>query len=288
MSSSRCRVVGEVSRRYIGGSGRIRWLASSSYRREREVPRRSRAPVWALALSTSLVLAREVLADEDKVDRPWLREIRAVFERTFTPREIEANELPDEDEQTIEDRGSHSVYGYVPFASGEILLTDVLALAHDDVFFDLGSGCGALVAQAALLHGVTRAVGVELASKRHALACECLDELAYNAHATQAGGPSWQQRVQLVHGDLLEADVSDATAVWIAGLCFPPQLMEAIAHKLEHEAPHLRVVATLRAFPPEALRSLHLREERFIPMSWTDEGARGTRVFVYRRRSLDE
>lgn len=57
------------------------------------------------------------------------------------------------------------------------------------------------------------------------------------------------QDVKLVEGDMLAADVGEATHIFLSSLCFGPQLMEQITEKLSKEAVKLQCLATLRALP---------------------------------------
>lgn len=182
-------------------------------------------------------------------------------------------------------------------------------------FFDLGSGAGKLVCQMALelaAHAgsddsrlprpTVTTTGVELSPSRHEAAVRAKEALLSRLHTEQRMGgrqpslsPPWSV-VELVHHNFLEADLSTATHVYVASLCFPPALMEALEDKLVRHAPRLQCVATLQRFPndlsstpvptpldgkdrPPPSRRSHLPTSHYVEMSWT--APFGCAVHVY-------
>ncbi|CAK0834695.1 unnamed protein product [Prorocentrum cordatum] len=150
---------------------------------------------------------------------------------------------------------------------------DTLGPGSDLVFFDLGSGVGRLVAQAYLeWPAVRRAVGVELSAERAARGTAAWAALAASGEALAlrrgalslrpeggggAPGCSPAADVQLLEGDLLLADLAEATHVYLSSLCFGDALLARVAERLVRDAPRLRAVASLRALPsgrPPGLR----------------------------------
>ena len=95
-------------------------------------------------------------------------------------------------------------YEKVPYVTSPIEVVDrMLELAdvkHGDVVFDIGSGDGRMVIQAAKKYGV-KGVGIELDSR--------LVELA----RTEAKRQGVDQLVEFRQGDALKADISAATVV---------------------------------------------------------------------------
>ena len=184
---------------------------------------------------------------------------------------------------------------------GEITRDGFAALAHDlrvslcagDVFADLGSGLGRSVFQAASDFGVRRAVGIEMAASRHALAASKLAGLRDSDVIS---------RCLLVQGDCsdaalwsvapgADAPLAEASVIYIASLLFSSELMTRLAQRIVEMAGNgqssLRVVATLKRFRRGALRRARLRERlppAFIDMSWSPSMGPGQPVYIYVRR----
>jgi hypothetical protein len=115
-------------------------------------------------------------------------------------------------------------------------------------FVDLGSGTGRLVAQAFMeLPRARRCVGIELDRSRHAAAAHSWEESKHAARRVREGHHFDSARMhscatlELLEGDLFELDVSEATHVFVASLCFSPTMMERLAAKLACEVPYSSV-----------------------------------------------
>jgi hypothetical protein len=154
------------------------------------------------------------------------------------------------------------------------------------VFFDLGSGVGKLVTQSYLeLPRLRRAVGVELEASRHDSAIRAwsaTDEQARilrDSLVNQAAVFCTDATVQFIQGDLFHVDVSDATHVYVASLCFSSEMMERLADKLLNEASCLEVVATLKQFPKRFEGGKPAKE--YVEMSWTRSRGVGCAVYFY-------
>ena len=181
--------------------------------------------------------------------------------------------IPEDEEDAIDASGGHECYGELT-VEGTSELLQLVPLARDDVFFDLGSGAGRVIAQIAMQRPEVRAVGIELSQTRHAVACAALERLAPAPH-----------RAAAVHGDILAAPCDGATVVFIAGLLFDDGFMRRLGERLA-ALPRVRAIATLRPFPADTvarLASLGL-EERAGPAQLTCTWA-VQRVYVYERRS---
>ncbi|CAJ1339453.1 unnamed protein product [Effrenium voratum] len=174
-----------------------------------------------------------------------------------------------------------------------------LCSSTESVFADLGSGVGtppvfsydrkqvSEAAQAYLEWPVLRSRGVELSVSRHRRALEAweallLSEEAYELRRQALGlrgisrEPDPLEEVQLLQGDLLDADISDVTHIYLSSLCFSESMMFEVAHKLQKEAVHLRGLASLRPLP-RAGGAARLLE---LPMSWSQRG-KGSITYLY-------
>jgi precorrin-6B methylase 2 len=132
-------------------------------------------------------------------------------------------------------------------------LADVRAT---DVVYDLGSGEGEIVIEAARRSGA-RAVGVELDHER-------IENAARNAAAAGV-----TDRVAFIERDLFEVDIGDATVVTLYLL---PELMQRLKPKLLRELrPGTRIVAhdfPLPDWPPEQVIEVPLDRVRHV-YRWT-------------------
>jgi precorrin-6B methylase 2 len=135
-------------------------------------------------------------------------------------------------------------------------MLELAAVNPLDVVYDLGSGEGEIVIEAARRYGV-RAVGVELDAER-------MQNAARNA---AAAGVS--DRVTFVEGDLFEVDIGEATVVT---LYLFPALMQRLLPKLLHELrPGTRIVShdfRLPHWPPEKTVEVRLDRIRRVYL-WT-------------------
>jgi len=156
------------------------------------------------------------------------------------------------------------------------------------VFVDLGSGSGRLVAQAWLELApaavIRRAVGVELAPTRHAVAQSAWAAVVA-AGAAPTGGKVVSRAAQgpeFVLGSLLEWDPAEATHVYVASKCLPEHLLDALWVRLRDAAPRLEVVAFVEQVPRAAvaLAVAEGYEPQVVPvaMNWNE----GCRVVLYR------
>ena len=174
--------------------------------------------------------------------------------------------------------GKSLTYGEVIPTSIEQHVIPQLDLKNGDVVVDLGSGTGKIPLQIALysqLNGINvRCRGIELAHERHVYA-----ELAYQ-HLSQVSLQDLSERMKLkssnqektysassspslllsslqdiankveaIEGDLLFADLSDVTVIFVNNTVFDPALMIKLSHLLADRSrvPKLRKLVLLRA-----------------------------------------
>lgn len=147
-----------------------------------------------------------------------------------------------------------------------VILDEMLRLAEirpDDVVYDLGSGDGRLVIAAAERHGA-RGVGVE----RHP------DLVVYSRSLAQTRGLA--DRVRFVEGDVLQANVRDATVVMMYLL---PRLVVQLVPKLRAELPvGARIVShdyPLEPWRPDRTLLFDVEEKEAI------NGTVETKLFYY-------
>jgi len=203
-------------------------------------------------------------------------------------------------------------------------------------FFDLGSGTGKLVGQVVLElpHEIVgKATGIELSPSRHESAIRAREALfqwprrsnnaadlsdmiqmdsedgdnSYDFSVSEESIIRSTNKLELLEGDLFDVDLSTATHVYVASLCFPENLMLRLENRLQlllqqqqrqkgsasqkargdnarnESSRHqngsvLKCVATLQPFPNNlgGIRPVI----RFMEMSWTKP--LGCAVYLYR------
>lgn len=138
-------------------------------------------------------------------------------------------------------------------AYGELLPESAAALlgwlrpGPEDAFFDLGSGTGKLVLQAACTTGAGLAVGIELSRFRHRVALDVRARLLDRLPPREA--ERLRRRLRFRCEDFTRADLSSATIAWAGSTCFPEPLLLALARHLRRTAPRLRALLTTRPLP---------------------------------------
>mmetsp|Transcript_23932 Transcript_23932/g.76999 ORF Transcript_23932/g.76999 Transcript_23932/m.76999 type:complete len:222 (-) Transcript_23932:268-933(-) len=101
------------------------------------------------------------------------------------------------------------------------------------LFFDLGSGNGHVVLYAAIVDNASTFVGIEMAPTRVRVAQEARDHL--HASYPELG---LERRVTFFEGDMLDADLRRADAVFVSSLALGPTLRNSLAAKLRRECHH--------------------------------------------------
>jgi hypothetical protein len=144
-------------------------------------------------------------------------------------------------------------------------------------FIDLGSGLGKVVMSAALAFPGLRCTGVELLTYRHEMAQVRLAEmLAAGAAENRNVAAAVARRIRLLRQDMFEADVSDASLVYVYSTCFAP-LMDRLTDKLARELQPGALVTTV-TFPMQHPAFELVKQFSPPTVAWTT-------VYLYRRRS---
>jgi len=167
-----------------------------------------------------------------------------------------------------------STYGEISYDSAQQLLADSdINFGKNDVFYDLGSGVGKLVVQVYLNTPVAKSVGIELSPTRHKRTQRIADRLKkYNKIDND-------RVISFLEGDFLEADLSDATIIFICSTCYAPTLLEQLVSKFSKLKKGLRVIS-LKELPDYQKYNFKLIKEYRLPMTWSKQ--KGSVVFVYR------
>ena len=188
----------------------------------------------------------------------------------------------------------HSLtYGEVEPGSVADVLIPLLDLGPSDVFYDLGCGTGKIPIQVALQTNCKASKGIEIMHDRVQEGKKALECLRRNYNSV-----FWKNdRVVIAQGDLQsppsEADLSDATVLFINNVCFDPALMQVVMGILD-EHPKIRRVVTLRKLCERhrerrcaskgyaCCHFIHPPPETSVSVSW----AHDTSAFLYIRKQL--
>lgn len=171
-----------------------------------------------------------------------------------------------------QDRGSvcaddfSLVYGEVIFKS----FLELLELAHpkkNDVFYDLGSGTGKAVIAAALTQPFSKCVGIELLPSLYKASESVL------SHMSQ----EFISKIEFIHGDLFDLDISKADIVFINGTGFFGEAFDALQHKLETLKSGSRIIITSKTLKNFKQRLLH-QDLHLMSWGWAQ-------VSIYQKQS---
>eukprot|EP00927_Polykrikos_kofoidii_P057893 TRINITY_DN52123_c0_g1_i1.p1 TRINITY_DN52123_c0_g1~~TRINITY_DN52123_c0_g1_i1.p1 ORF type:complete len:364 (-),score=64.74 TRINITY_DN52123_c0_g1_i1:52-1041(-) len=128
---------------------------------------------------------------------------------------------------------------YLAMPVDDILAHQGFALGRTSRLCDLGAGMGRPLLRAALKYPGLHAVGVELSDTRWRSGCNALRQLSMILHRPVSRPRNrLLGKVELRRGDLMQADVADATHIFVFGTCFPTEMMVALQWKLLRELPH--------------------------------------------------
>lgn len=179
-------------------------------------------------------------------------------------------------------------YGEITQAAAVTLLSDPhVHFPRGGVFFDLGSGLGKFVVDAAILVGARRAVGVELSSLRFNMGCATFSKIEGTLRKSGKGSLD-TRRIELHRGDMLQTQLEElqhADVVYVASLCFRPAMMKELQNMLVRRLRAGTRVVSLRRFPQpdtskEAPANLNFVAKLRAVMDWNDP-ADPNPIFVY-------
>lgn len=151
------------------------------------------------------------------------------------------------------------VYGEINFTSF-IALLSLVKPDKNTVFYDLGSGIGTAVLACAMVFDVRKSCGVELFPILHHAACEQKNRLAnltlYNARA---------QTIHFINGDILQANFSEATLIFINATSFFGETWMHISQRIEQTTQCTTVISTSKALKSSAFTITNIT---MVEMSW--------------------
>merc|ERR1712060_20070 len=161
--------------------------------------------------------------------------------------------------------GNAEGYGEMAPASVERMaaLLGVTNTTPTESFFDLGSGTGRLVMHMAVKGYARLATGVELNGGRHGFAIELAASALPQGMPFAAGNvtdsgvaiihkPNHNKRltgVHLYHGNMLDANISTATVLYMNPACLSCSTKRQLLQKVLHESAQLQYILTTSPLP---------------------------------------
>lgn len=184
-----------------------------------------------------------------------------IFSRTFSS--IDGSRISHKQRGEQKLKGSEFTYGEINF----LHFLPVLNYAADCqdgsslVFWDLGAGAGKVLIAAALAERFSRVCGVELLGGL----CEAGQEACARFEKV-AEEEKWQNKtiLEVVNGDMLKTDWSDADVIYASSICFPESLMNSILDK----AKSLKKGAILASLKMVDNESFKLIQGFKVKMTW--------------------
>jgi len=167
-------------------------------------------------------------------------------------------------------------YGEMAPASVEAMMAMLNASAQSPIksFFDLGSGIGRIVMHIAVKGYANLSTGVEMNKARHAFAAELAQAALPQGmpHAAGAVGEasnhSVASGVQLLQGDMLGANLTSATVLYMNPACLSCSTKRRLVQKILEECQDLRYILTTYPLPGIAGSDafVELKTESLSPM----------------------
>ena len=151
-------------------------------------------------------------------------------------------------------------YGEILYPSVIRLLSE-LNLTEQDVFYDLGSGLGKVVAQVFLLSLVKEAHGIEILTSLHEQAVQTAARIQCDLPEFFSG----DRKLQFTLGSFLQVPLTTATVVLLASPCFSPVILHPL-EKIIADAPNIDTVLSLQ--PIHRLHRLKLEKTILLECSW--------------------
>ncbi len=194
------------------------------------------------------------MASEGKDEK--LAELKRFFE------DVDSYNISFAERERLNLKGGDFVYGDTPFHIFLEILKAVDA-GEGDVFMDLGSGCGKCVFTAAIF--TKKAIGIELLPKF----------VEFCEDAKQKLGIS---NAEFRVGNIRDADVSEASIIYVTATTWSPAQMAAVKQRLQHAKKGARIISVTKSLDCSFLKKLQVKEFSY---AWSKEGEPYTYTFYF-------
>lgn len=162
------------------------------------------------------------------------------------------------------------------FVYGEVLTSSMAQLIEaaepqpGDVFYDLGSGSGKAVMTAGLYFPQMQAKGIEYIEEMHRFSKQMALTFSQLNHRSI-------DNITLLHGDLFEHDLSDASIVFINATGYFDDALDQLIDTLVLLPTGARIIISSKQLPERYFEEL--KSYPSVPMTWGH-----SQVTIYRRR----
>ena len=161
-----------------------------------------------------------------------------------------------------------TTYGEIKYIGGVDQIVEHLRLDSDDVFVDLGCGTGRAVVEMFLSTPVKRAIGYELVKERYDHAMEVRHLMMNNPLYMINKKSNSKRHLEFYNQNIVDADLSKATVVYLCSTCFSNDLLTIIVNKLA-KCKKLKAVFTLATLPASAVETANLILKDSFPVETT-------------------
>lgn len=166
------------------------------------------------------------------------------------------------------------VYGEILYSSWKAILDDIKPTDRD-VLYDLGCGVGKVAIQALFDTPIKQVIGVELSPTRAARA-QYIKKKLEQEHKIPP-----EKALNIYKQNMLDANLDDATIVYMCSTCYPDELMRDITTKLE-AIPAKNKVRIITLKPLSDTSVFSITKKYHLPMTWSKES--GSPVYLYERK----
>lgn len=201
-------------------------------------------------------------------------------------KDISGYGIPQKETELIKNEGGDPTYGQITYEGAAVLL-EHLNIDEDTVFYDLGSGTGALIWQTYLTTPAKKCVGVELSETRFKLAkstehyamelapaCFTFEKEMHKK--LKLGTIAWPAKKTMLfkQENMIKTDIKDARVIFMCATCFPETLMKTMTERFAELKDGLRI-ATLKQLTPH--EDIYLMQTLTLPMTWS----KNSPVYIY-------
>lgn len=190
----------------------------------------------------------------------WQKSLNLVkHERTFQDLYKEVNGFMLSRQARKKQDAFEFTYGEIEFLPF-IALLSLVKIDNNTVFYDLGSGIGKAVLACAMVYPVRKSIGIELFQELHLSACEQAKKLKAIANYELT-----VKKITLIQGNFLEADLQNATLIFINSTALLGKTWEDLCSHLNSLAQVETIITTSKPLlNSDVWQIKHTR----IQMSW--------------------
>lgn len=128
--------------------------------------------------------------------------------------ELKCRYTTNTDKEIFSKNNYSDIYGELT-ASGLYTLLNSVETNHK-IFYDLGSGDGNNIFRAVINYNLVKSIGVELSIDRYNFSVNTLNQMNDIDNI--------KNKIEMIYGDILQQNISNANIIYISNLCFPEEV----------------------------------------------------------------